>query len=147
MAQKNRHKNVAVFAVLLVSSFSISLSFSPCFSLFPVVSCYLGTPKQPTKWGYRHIYIYAGCCKIPWTCWTFVIFRKHRMRLSWNLWRFWLNLSSLYVGCAKNPRNLKDSMFGIKSLGFSRISSTLCEIFLGIWSIFRDSVKFICWIL
>ena len=31
--------------------------FSPCFSLFPVVSCYLGTPKQPTKWGYRHKYI------------------------------------------------------------------------------------------
>ena len=39
-------------------SFSISLSFSPCFSLFPAVSWHLGTPKQPTKWGYRHIYIY-----------------------------------------------------------------------------------------
>ena len=57
MAQKNCHKNVAVFAVSLVSSFSISLFFSPCFSLFPVVSCYLGTPKQPTKWGYRQKYI------------------------------------------------------------------------------------------
>ena len=36
MTQKNRHKNVAVFAVFLVSSFSISLSFSPCFLL---ISC------------------------------------------------------------------------------------------------------------
>ena len=58
MANKNRHKIVAVFVALLVSSFSISLSFSPCFSLFPAVSWYHGTPKQPTKWGYRHIYIY-----------------------------------------------------------------------------------------
>ena len=41
---------------------------------------------------------------------NFLGFRIHRVRLPWNLWRFWLNLSSLYVGCAKNPRNLKNCM-------------------------------------
>ena len=53
MANKNRHKIVAVFVAFLVSSFSISLSFSPCVSLFPAFPWHLGTPKQPTKWGYR----------------------------------------------------------------------------------------------
>ena len=53
-------QNVAVFAVFLVSSFSISLSFSPCFSLFPVVSCYLGIPKTAHQVRLQaHIYIYA----------------------------------------------------------------------------------------
>ena len=59
MATKNRHKIVAVFVAFLVSSFSMSLSLFPCFSWFPAVSWHLGTPKQPTKWGYRHIYIYT----------------------------------------------------------------------------------------
>ena len=77
MAQKNRHKNVAVFAVFLVSSFSMSLSFSHCFSLFPVVSCYLGIPKQPTKWGYRHIYIY---CLVTAVCFL----SETRNRLQWS---------------------------------------------------------------
>ena len=46
---QNRHKIVAVFVVFSASSFSISLSFCSCFSLFPAVSCHLRTPTQPTK--------------------------------------------------------------------------------------------------
>ena len=53
MAVRDSHKIVAVFLVFSAFSFSISLFFSHCFSLFPAVSSHLGTPKQPTKWGYR----------------------------------------------------------------------------------------------
>ena len=61
MANRNRHKIVAVFVVRFwLFSFSISLSFSPCFSLFPAVSWHLGTPKQPTKWGFRSIFSMGG---------------------------------------------------------------------------------------
>ena len=35
---QNRHKIVAAFVAFCVSSFSMSLSFSPCFSLLPAVS-------------------------------------------------------------------------------------------------------------
>ena len=63
MTSKNRRKVVAVVVAFLVSSSSISLYFSPCFSLFPAVSWHLGSPKQPTKSGYRHIYIYI-CCRL-----------------------------------------------------------------------------------
>ena len=67
MATENRHKIVVVFVVFWVSSLWISLSFSPCFSLFPPVSWHLGTPKQPTKWGYRHIYIYICLFFLIWS--------------------------------------------------------------------------------
>ena len=51
--QEKHHKIMVVFLVFSVSSFSNSLSFSPCFSLFPAVSSHFGTPKQPTKFGYN----------------------------------------------------------------------------------------------
>ena len=51
MAQKHRHKNVALFAVFLVSSFSISLSFSlvsPYFLLFHAILEPQNSPSEVT---------------------------------------------------------------------------------------------------
>ena len=68
-------------------SFSASLSFYPCFSLFSAVSCHLGTPKQPTKWGYRNMYV----CMYGWmyVCMYVPFFSK-----SLHAW----NLSGLVAG-------------------------------------------------
>ena len=54
---KRQPQNRGCFLVFSVSSFSMSLFLSPCFSWFPVVPSHLGTPKQPTKWGFRQF----GC--------------------------------------------------------------------------------------
>ena len=48
----------SVFVPFLVLLSQFLCFFSPSFSLFPAVSWHLGTPKHPTKWGYRHFWLY-----------------------------------------------------------------------------------------
>ena len=71
--------------------------FPPCFSLFPAVSCNLGTPKQPNKWGYRLF----GCNL---TCLQFAsaIFMTGSQNFLL-ICNFWIR-SPIKGGCNAHPR-------------------------------------------
>ena len=83
MANKDRHIIVAVFVAFRVFTFSSSLYLSPSFSLFPAVSWHLGSPKQPTKWGYRQFFVFILAASGHWE----LLGRLGARRLEWKVCR------------------------------------------------------------